>query len=104
MGHTSPVLIKPFFAQNVSLCGVGGEVLILYLVSFCKRKHGGNVCVRQPPDGKSIRQRGYIQVYFASLFTVGSVMVKTFPSDLPSQRIFPPCSDTMLLAIESPRP
>lgn len=101
MGHTSPALIKPFFTQNASLCGVGGVVLILYLVSFM---HGGNVCVRQPPGAKSIRQRGYIQVYFASPFTVGSVTVKTFPSALPSQRIFPPCSDTMLSAIESPRP
>lgn len=79
----------------------GGVVLILYLVSFM---HGGNVCVLQPLDGKSIIQRGYIQVYFASPFTVGSVTVKTFPSALPSQRIFPPCSDTMLSAIESPRP
>ena len=47
---------------------------------------------------------GNIIAHFCSSFTVGSVMVNTFPDFFPSQRIFPPCSNTMLSAMERPRP
>ena len=65
---------------------------------------GGRIGIIYPPDGEPAGQRGNIKAHFCSPFTVGSMMVNTFPDAPPSQRIFPPCPVTMLSAIERPRP